>query len=124
MYHGKIVQKRKVHTLKGKLTLTDYNRLLIDYKKTTKLTDQLQKTIKVGHRLQTLLIDYKKLQRLDLHYKIRVRVKRSSKVSLTHPSHSRHIFDGEIAGVCTETLQGPYSIFSFRNFIQGRAAEA
>ena len=45
------------------------------------------------------------------------------KVSLTHPSHSRHIFDGEIAGVCTETLQGPYSIFSFRNFIQGRAAE-
>ena len=32
MYPGKIVQKRKVHTLKGKLTLTDYKRLLIDYK--------------------------------------------------------------------------------------------
>ena len=33
LYRGKIVQKRKVHTLKGKLTLTDYKRLLIDYKK-------------------------------------------------------------------------------------------
>ena len=51
-------------------------------------------------------------------------VKRSSKVSLHHPSHSRHIFDGKIAGVCTQTLQGPYFIFSLRNFIQGRAAEA
>ena len=27
LYHGKIRQKRKVHTLKGKLTLTDYKRL-------------------------------------------------------------------------------------------------
>ena len=31
-YRGKIVQKRKVHTLKGKLTLTDYTKSDIGYK--------------------------------------------------------------------------------------------
>ena len=76
--------------------------------------DRLQMTTKVGLRLQTL----------DLHYIVRVRVERSSKVSLIHPSHSRHIFDGEMAGVCTDILQGPYSIFSLRNYIQRRAEEA
>ena len=81
-------------------------------------------TIKVRLRLQSLLIDYKGLQSLNFHYKVRVRVKRSSKVSLTHPSHSRHIFDGEMAGVCTDILQRPYSIFSLRNYIQRRAGEA
>ena len=79
-------------------------------------------TIKVGLRLQSLLIDYKGLQSLNFHYK--VRVKRSSKVSLTHPSHSRHIFHGEMAGVCSDILQRPYSIFSLRNHIQRRAGEA
>jgi len=34
------------------------------------------------------------------------------------------IFDAEMAGVYTEILQGPYSIFSLRNFIKRRAAEA
>ena len=80
--------------------------------------------IKVRLGLQSLLIDYKGLQRLNFHYKVRVRFKRSSKVSLSHPSHSRHIFDGEMAGVCTDILQGPYSIFSLRNYIQRRAGEA
>ena len=61
---------------------------------------------------------------MDLDHKVRVRVERSSKVSLTHPSHSRHIFDGEMAGACTDILQGPYSIFSLRNYIQRRAGEA
>ena len=48
----------------------------------------------------------------------------SSKVSLTHPSHSRHKFEGEMAGVCMDILQGPCSIFSLRNYIQRRAGEA
>ena len=57
-------------------------------------------------------------------YKVRVKVKRSSKVSLPHPSHSGHIFHGEMAGVCTKILQGPCSIFRLRNFRQKGAAEA
>ena len=81
-------QKRKVHTLKGKLALIDYKRSLIDYKShtmftkrlqkttksqtwTTKFTDRLQKITKVPLRLQSLLqktpIDYKKS---DIHYKV------------------------------------------------------
>ena len=43
---------------------------------------------------------------------------------MPHPSHSRQIFDGEMVGVYREILQGPNSIFSLRNFIQRRAAEA
>jgi len=43
---------------------------------------------------------------------------------LTHPSHSRQIFDEEKAGVYTEILQGPYPIFSLRNFMQRKAVEA
>jgi hypothetical protein len=70
------------------------------------------------------LIDYKRLQKSDLGYKVRVRVKRSSKVSLPHPSHSRQIFDGEMAGGSAEILQGPYSILSLRNFYRRRTAEA
>ena len=31
---------------------------------------------------------------------------------------------GEMAGVCTEILQGPFSTFSLRDFIQRGAAEA
>ena len=81
-------------------------------------------TIKVALRLQSLLLDYKRLQSLDLHYEVKVRVERSSKVGLTHPSHSRHIFDREMPGVCTDILQGPYSTFSLRNYIQRRAGEA
>jgi len=34
---GKIYQKRKLHTLKEKLALTDYKRSLIDYKRLQKL---------------------------------------------------------------------------------------
>ena len=79
-----------------------------------KFTDRLQKTTKVGLRLQSL----------DLHYEVKVRVERSSKVRLTHPSHSRHIFDREMVGVYTDILQGPYSTFSLRNYIQRRAGEA
>ena len=69
---GKLTQKRKVHTLKGKSTQTDYKRVQIDYKSqlcTTKFIDRPQKTTKVGHRLQSLLIDYKRLQKLDIDYK-------------------------------------------------------
>ena len=73
-----------------------------------------KKTTKVGLRLHGL----------DVHYEVKVRVKRSSKVSLTHPSHSRQIFDREMAGICRDILQGPYSIFSLRNYIQRRAGEA
>ena len=111
---------------------------------TTKFIDRIQKTTKVGLTLQTLLIDYKsqtyttkfierlqktikvglRLQWLDLHYKFRVRVERSSKVSLSHPSHSRQIFDGEMSRVCIEMLQGPDFIFSLKNYRQRRAAEA
>ena len=68
---------------------------------TTKFTDRLQKTTKVRHRLQ----------QLDLHSKVKVRVERSSKVSPTHPSHSGQVFDGEMAGVCTDILQ---TIFHFQ----------
>ena len=46
---GKFGQKRKLHSLKGKLTLTDYKRLLVNYK--------------VRYSLQSLLLDYKRLQK-------------------------------------------------------------
>jgi len=46
-------QKRKVHTLKGKLALIDYKRLQ-----------------KVGHGPQSLLIDFKRSQRSHLDYKV------------------------------------------------------
>jgi len=59
LYHRKFDPKRKVHTLNGKLILIDYESLIF----TTKLTNRLEKTIKVGHRLQILLIDCKRIQK-------------------------------------------------------------
>ena len=85
-YRGKFDPKRKVHTLKGKCTLIGhisqiqttnftgkslqksdigynvYQYTTKDYTSqtwATKFTNGLQKTTKVGHRLQSLLIDYK-----------------------------------------------------------------
>ena len=42
---------------------------------------------------------------------------------LSHPFHSKHIFNGKMAVVHTEILQEPYSTFSLRNSNQRRAAE-
>ena len=56
LYHGKNDQKRKVHTLKGKLPLTDYK--------------VYWWTTKVRLRLQSLMIDYKWLEKSDLDYKV------------------------------------------------------
>ena len=49
MYHGKNDQKRKIHALKGSLTLTNCKILLIEYKsqiQTIKFINQPQKTTK------------------------------------------------------------------------------
>ena len=90
-YRGKFDPKRKVHTLKGKCKLIGlisqtqtskftgkilqksdvgyhvYHCTTKDYKSqtwTTKFTNGLQKTTKVGLRLQSLLIDYKNYKKV------------------------------------------------------------
>ena len=68
-YRGKKWPKKE-HA--GSLTLTDCKRLVIEYKsqiQTIEFTNELQKTTKVGHKLQSLLIDYKTLQKSDIDYK-------------------------------------------------------
>ena len=63
---------------------------------------------KVTHRLQSLLIEYKRLQKLDLDYKGWIHTTMLGlglKGHVAHPSHSRHVFDEEKAGVYTEILQ-------------------
>ena len=51
--------KRKVHTLKGKLTLTDYKRTQIDH-------NRLQQS-DIDHKVYRL--DYKRLQKSDIDFK-------------------------------------------------------
>ena len=62
-----IYQKRKMHTLKRKLALTDYK----SHIEPTKFTNRLQKVRhrlqKITLRLQSVLIDYKKS---DIYYKV------------------------------------------------------
>ena len=70
LYRGKNDQKKE-HT--GSLTLRDCKKLVIEYKsqiQTIEFTNELQKTTKVGHKLQSLLIYYKRQQKSDIDYKV------------------------------------------------------